>query len=389
MATQTQAKGQQAAPVSLPFRVGAQPEANQDFVPAAVTLGTGTQPLPVYHPSAESFLRGVWIQVAALTSGNSVGTVVLKGDGPFNVLNMISFTDVQQRFIVGPINGYDLMVINKFGGYYNSSDPRADANYSFTATGGTGGSFNFALYLPLEWDLRTGMGSLVNKSTASTFSVNVTLETNSNVYSTAPTSAPSVQVTFSQEAYLQPAAADAQGNPLSQSPQAIGSTQYWARSVIGGAGALSSGSFQGIQLQGGLGFPIRNIVIECYDVSAGTRAAGDTDFPSPLLITYKGVQLLNQNKALWKTKMSRMFAYDVATADTANGLENGVYVLPFDLDNTNIPGSAELGNGYLQTNTGSVLAISGSMGASATMYELCNWIVPANGNPGSIRAGGR
>ena len=196
-------------------------------------------------------------------------------------------------------------------------------------------------------------------------------------------------MTFSQEAYLQPAAADAQGNPLSQSPQAIGSTQYWARSVIGGAGALSSGSFQGIQLQGGLGFPIRNIIIECYDVSAGTRAAGDTDFPSPLLITYKGVQLLNQNKALWKTKMSRMFAYDVTTADTANGLENGVYVLPFDLDNTNIPGSAELGNGYLQTNTGSVLAISGSMGASATMYELCNWIVPANGNPGSIRAGGR
>ena len=390
MATSTQQKGaQQAQPVALPFRVGAQPEANQDFQPAAVTLGTGTQPLPVYHPSAESFLRGVWIQVAALTSANVVGTVALKADGPFNVLNMISFTDVQQRFIVGPINGYDLMVINKFGGYFNFNDPRADVNYSFTATGSTGGSFNFALYLPLEWDLRTGMGALVNKSTASTFSVNVTLETNGNVYGTAPTTAPAVTVTFSQEAYLQPAGADAQGNPLSQSPQAIGSTQYWARSVIGGAGALSSGSFQGIQLQGGLGFPIRNIIIEAYDVSAGTRAGGDTAFPANLLVTYKGVQLLNQNKALWKTKMGRKFGYTATSPDVALGLENGVYVMEFDMDNTNDPGSAELGNGYLQTNTGSVLAISGSNGASVTLYELCNWIVPANGNPGSIRAGGR
>jgi hypothetical protein len=380
---------QKAQPAPLPFRVGAQPESNQDFVPAAVTLGTGTQPLPVYHPSAESFLRGVWIQVVATTSGNSA-TVAFKGDAPFNVINTISFTDVQQRFVVGPINGYDLMAIDKFGGYNNTNDPRADVNYlATTGTGGTGGSFAFSLYLPLEWDLRTGMGALVNKSTASTFSVNVTIETEANVYSTSPTTAPSVQVTFSQEAYLQPATADAQGNPLSQSPQAVGSTQYWARSAVGGAGALSSGSFQNVQLQGGLGFPLRNIIFECYDTSAGTRAAGDTDFPTTLLVTYKGVQLLNQNKSLWKTKMGRKFGYTNTAADSALGVENGVYVIEFDLDNTNTPGSASLDNALLQTNTGTVLAISGSMNASATIYELCNWLVPASGNPGSIRAGGR
>jgi hypothetical protein len=389
MATQPPQKGQQAAPAPLPFRVGAQPEANQDFLPPAVTLTTSTQPLSVYHPSAESFLRGVWIQVVATSATNVVGTVALKPDGPFNVINSLSFTDVQQRFIVGPLGGYDLMVINKFGGYFSSGDPRADATFFFTATGGSGGSFAFYLFLPLEWDLRTGMGTLVNKSTASTFSVNCTIETYANTYATAPTNAPSVQVTYSQEAYLQPANADAQGNPLSQSPQAIGSTQYWARSVVGGAGALSLGSFQNIQLQGGLGFPVRNVILECYDVAAGTRAGGDAAWPTPLLLTYKGVQLINQNKSLWKTKMSRAFSYNATTADTAWGIENGVYALWFNQDNTNTPGDAELGNGLLQTNTGTVLAISGSMVASATIYELANWIVPANGNPGSIRAGGR
>ena len=189
MATQTQAKGQQAAPVSLPFRVGAQPEANQDFVPAAVTLGTGTQPLPVYHPSAESFLRGVWIQVAALTSGNVGRHRGPEGRWPVQrpehdlVHRRAAEVHCRPDQRLRPHGHQQVRRLLQL-----QSDPRADANYSFTASGGTGGSFNFALYLPLEWDLRTGMGSLVNKSTASTFSVNVTLETNSNVYSTAPTS---------------------------------------------------------------------------------------------------------------------------------------------------------------------------------------------------------
>ncbi|MGH9918993.1 MAG: hypothetical protein ACRD6W_09020, partial [Nitrososphaerales archaeon] len=352
MATNTaSAKGQAAPPAPLPFRVGAQPESNLDFTPPAVTLGTSTQPLSVYHPSAESFLRGVWIQVVG-TAASNAADVAFKPDAPFSAINTLSFTDVQQRFIVGPFGGYDLMVINKFGGYFNTNDPRADVNYSAASgSSATDGSFAFTLYLPLEWDLRTGMGSLVNKSTASTFSLNVTIETEGNIYSTSPTDAPSVQVTFHQEAYLQPANADAQGNPLSQSPQAVGSTQYWARSVVGGAGALSSGGFQNIQLQGGLGFPIRNILLECYDVADGTRANGDTAWPTPLLLTYKGVQLMNQAKAIWKMKMGRQFGYSDTTADTANGLENGVYVLPFNTDNTAQPGSASLGNALLQTNT--------------------------------------
>jgi hypothetical protein len=384
------ANAKQAPPAPLPFRVGAQPEDNVDLTLAAVTLTTATQPLTTYHPSAESFLRGVWISVTGTTATNAA-TVVFQGDAPFVAIQSISFTDVQQRFITGPLSGYDLHVINKFGGYMFVNDPRADVTYVATAGvgAGLGGSFTFNLYLPLEFDCRTGMGSLVNKSTASTFSVNVTLNTLASVYSTLPTNPPSVAVTFSQEAYLQPAGADAQGNPLSQSPQAIGSTQYWSRSVVGGAGALSLGGFQNIQLQGGLGFPIRTIALEVYDASNSTRATGDTDFPSPLLLTYKGVQLFNRVKSLWKTKMGRWYGLTSATADTALGVENGIYVQPFNLDNTNQPGSAMLGNGMLQTNTGTVLAISGSMVASATIYELCNWIVPANGNPGSIRAGGR
>src|SRR5262249_27524134 len=131
MANTQAPQGQKAAPVALPFRVGAQPESNVDLTLAAVTMTTATQPLTTYHPSAESFLRGVWIEVNAVTSANAA-TVAFQGDGPFIALQSIAFQDVQQRYIVGPFSGYDLMVINKFGGYFFSNDPRADANYTAT-----------------------------------------------------------------------------------------------------------------------------------------------------------------------------------------------------------------------------------------------------------------
>src|SRR6266516_6534115 len=135
MANTPAPEAQKAAPAPLPFRVGAQPEDNVDLTLAAVTLTTATQPLTTYHPSAESFLRGVWIEVTGTAAGNSAA-VAFQGDGPFIVLQSLSFTDVQQRFVVGPLSGYDLMVIDKFGGCFFVNDPRADATY--TAVTGSG-----------------------------------------------------------------------------------------------------------------------------------------------------------------------------------------------------------------------------------------------------------
>jgi len=43
----------------------------------------------------------------------------------------------------------------------------------------------------------------------------------------------------------------------------------------------------------------------------------------------------------------------------------------------------------LQTVPGTQILATGSWGASTTLYELVNYVSPANGNPGSIRAGGR
>jgi len=374
---------QQAPAAPLPFRAGTQPSDVQDFQPPAVTLSTSTQTLPPYHPTPNSFIRGVWIQVSATYPSNAVATIAFQGDGPFNVLNTVSLTDTQQRFIVGPINGFDLMCINLFGGYQFMNDPRASAAFSAPLTS-TPTGFSFALYIPLEITSRDGLGSLVNKSTASQLNVNVTLETNGNVFATPPTNPAVVTVTFSCDGYLQPAAADAQGNPLAQNPQAIGTTQFWAKSSYN----ASAGSNPNIQLTGGLGFPIRNIIFENYGVATPTRANGETQWPTPLIVDYKGVTLFNRNKIVWQEKMARAFGLTNATADGPLSKPSGVYALPFNLDFTNAPGD-ELRNGYLQTSSGSILSLAGTWGLASTLFELVNYVVPANGNPGSIRAGGR
>lgn len=385
-ATQASAKGQQAAPQPLPWRVGTQPSDLQDFQPPAVTLSTGTQTLPVYHPTADSFQRGVWIQVSMSYPSNAVATIAFKQDGPFNVLNTVSLTDTQQRFIIGPIGGFDLYCINLLGGYFFQNDPKASAAYSAPLTSTPTGA-QFSLYLPLEIDARDGLGSLENKNQASTFNVNVTIETEANVFSTTPTNAPTVQVTFSSDSYLQPAASDAQGNPLAQSPQALGTTQFWSKSNF----QINAGNNPNVYLNGGVGFPIRNIILEAYDVASGNRSVGETNWATPLTLTYKGVTLFNRNKTIWQEKMSRAFgltSLGAGTAEAANSKPAGVYSLPFNMDFTNAPG-AELRNGYLQTVPGTQVLATGSWALATTLYELVNYVSPANGNPGSIRAGGR
>jgi hypothetical protein len=351
-----------------------------------VTLGTGTQTLPVYHPTADSFQRGVWIQATLAYPSNVVATLVQKQDAPFNVINTISLTDTQQRFIFGPVGGIDLYYVNLLGGYFFANDPKASAAYSNPLTSTPTGAA-FSLYLPLEIDMRDGLGSLENKNQASTFNVNVTVETAANVFGTPPTNAATVQFTFTSDSYLQPAATDAQGNALAQSPQALGTTQFWAKSNF----QLNAGSNPNVYLNGGIGFPIRNIILEAYDVASGFRSTGETNWASPLTITYKGVTIFNRNKIIWQEKMARAYgltSVGAGVAEPANSKPAGVYCLPFNMDFTNQPGS-ELRAGYLQTVPGTQLLATGSWALSTTLYELVNYVAPANGNPGSIRAGGR
>lgn len=368
-----------------PFRVGVQRTLATDGYTQSTVLSAATQQLPVYTPSPNAFLRGLWIY-AQMTAVNTSNTVLLNGDGPFSVYQSISFNDTGGKPIVGPITGYDLAMINKFGGYAVNGDPRASAIYSFTSGSGTSaGTFAFTLYLPLEVVSRSGMGALENKSSASAFQLLLTVNTLAGTYANGSTSAPATSSTLQtrvlEDGWWQPKAADANGQPLAQTPPAPGSTQYWTK----GSYAALNGATQ-TQISQGLGYPIRTQVFENYDTSNSTRATGNTNFPDPIQFIYKGTTIWNVPKVFWQDQMSKAFGLTSATADSALGLENGIYVLDYKTD-FGLRSGAELSNGYLVTQQGDQFQLVGSFGASSTLYALVNYIAPANGNPASLRTG--
>jgi hypothetical protein len=385
-ATATPATGAQAAPApppAAPFRAGTFRTLSSDGYNVSQVLGSTAEPLTPYTPSANAYIRGIWIQAVCTASGNSA-TVAFNGDGPFNAYSSVTFQDANEKPIVGPFDGYTLMCINKFGGYLRLADPRANAVYSVTTgSGGGGGSFTFVLYVPLEVVSRDCLGALQNKSSSSSFQLQLTVNTEANVYSTSPTSAPTLVTTCFEDGWVQPKATDLSGTPLTGAPPQLGTTQYWTR---GSYNALNGA--QQVQLTQGLGYPVRNFMAFNYDVSSGTRATGDTDFPTTAQFIFKGTSMWNLSKTLWKQQMSVAFGLSSATADTANGLENGVYLQWFDQDFDNGPG-AELRNGYLGTEQGDQYQVIASWNGNSTMYWVANYVAPAAGptNLASIRAG--
>lgn len=373
MATAAPAKPgtQQAAPMG-PFRSGTQPTVLATGYVQSKALTTATQDLPQWQIPPSNIMRCIYLEVQAAATGNSA-TVAFNGDAPLNVFSTVNFADAGGTSIVGSFDSYTLGIVQKWGGYAANADPRANSQYSVTTgSGSTGGSFTLVLRIPVEIVSRTGIASLQNQSTNSPLTLSLTLNSSTNIYSTAPTALPTVTVTARLGGYWRGSNASA-----AQTPNAFGTTSYWNRTSIQALNGASQ--FQLPNL--GLGNPLRNLVFLNY-ATGGARS--DADFPSSIEIDFRGNKLLQIDQLLWKFLMSEAFDYWQTTQDTANALDTGVYVIPFNQDFALQPG-AELGNGYLSTNVGDAIQLIGTWAASSTLYELVNFLA-VKGAPSSIQA---
>lgn len=385
-APQRPTQARNAAPSRRPFRAGVQSMEDAQYS-NSYQLTASTHDMPDYALNGDGFLRRILLSINAITSGNAA-TVSFSQNGPFNCIDTIQFLDTGQRVIFGPFDGYTMFVINKFGGYFNQNDPRADVVYTATTgAGGTGGSFNFILWIPLELAQRDGLGSLVNKNTAVPFRVKIRLSASTTPYGTAPTTAPTVTVMMTQDNWWEPEDADPKGHPLAKQPPAVNTTQFWASNNY----PVNSGSVPGQQLSTGLGYPMRNIIFVLVD-STGSRANGNASWPNPTTFTVEKNQLFQRYTNQWQSRMSKAFDYTTTTADTAKGLENGVFTVWFDDDFGLQPGD-ELRNGYLITRGGQNMQYTGTIGSTGTppytLYTYVNWVAAANGDPASLAAGAR
>lgn len=364
---------QQAPAQMAPFRSGTQRTLSSDGYTTTCQPTTSTTDLSDYTPSPNNQISGIWIYATATASGNSVSGVAFAGDGPLNFFSAVTFQDANEKPIIGPFDSYTLAVIGKFGGYQVNGDPRASSQYvATTGNGSAAGSFTVTWYVPIQAINRDGLGALQNQSSASTFTLKLTVNTSAAIYSTAPTTVPTATIKIFEDGWWKSNKAGA-----STTPPKAGTTQYWTR---GSYNALS-GSEQ-FQVSQGLGYPIRMYLFIDYNTasSPNTRANGDSDFPDPFQLIFKGTSFWNVSKAIWKDQMSRWYGLTSTTADTSGGLENGVFVLPFNQSFTKGIGD-EMPYAYLSTNQGDLMQVIGSWTNTDKLYVVCNYMAFVGGQP--------
>lgn len=372
-------QGQPAQPVmARPFRAGVQAhdEVNLDDTRSTTAA---TQDLNVLNIPPAGFLRWLWLLCTATTAANAAA-VTFAANGPFNVYDSITLEDVNSAPIVGPFNGFDLYIVNKFGGYAFSDDAKSSPIFvATTGAGATGGSFTFALRIPVELVNRDALGSLPNKSGNSMFKLRLRLSATATIYGVAPTAAPSVRTQVTQVDWWDPPATDLKGTPLAQNPPAEQTTQFWSKASY----ALNAGAFR--QQLERVGYPIRNLIF-ILD-AAGSRTTGDTDWPDPFSLQFESTVLIARLKAIWRHLIASDYGYQGATAEAAEAFNSGVFPMPFCLDFGLKPG-AETRRGYLETGSASRLEAFGTIGGAGahTLTVLTNDVAPAGGDYGALVA---
>ena len=350
-----------------PFRVGVQSVDEIDYDDTRATT-VSTQDLPVLNIPPAGWLRGLYIIMIGTTAGNAAA-VTFAANGPWNAIDSVTFEDVNTQPIIGPLNGYDLYVLCKFGGYTFSEDPRNSVSFSVTTgAGATGGSFQFILRVPIELVNRDALGVLPNKSGTAQYKLRIRLAATATIYGVAPTAAPSVRTRVQQVNWWDPDATDLHGNPIAQEPPSRQTTQYWTKAPF----SLNAGQIR--QPLERTGFLIRNLIFMLQD---STLARTDADFPDPFALQFESNILISRVRLLWQHIMSQQYGY-TGTADAAGALSTGVFVEPFCLDFGARPGQ-ETRRGYLETSAASRLEAQGTIGGAGahTLTVLTNDVNPS------------
>jgi len=369
-------KASNASVVYRPFKVGVQ-ELDDEPYDQSKTLTANTQTMQQYEAPSTAFIRGFFVLVenvvttnATTATSTSTGVGVLLEDGPYCSLDQVIFTDTNNSEILGPIGGWDLYVITKWGGYSFQDDPEANVDIFSSVTNATvsstaSGSFTFMLYIPIEIVPRDALGVLPNKSSSTPFKVKLNLAPIASIYANPATTAGTTRIRIFPDSYWEPTPNDGSGNQVARQPPGVNTTQYWnVTQYTVNAGAQSP------LLQNSTGYPLRNLGFVFRSSSA--RSTGETNFPDNSKLQLQSNIMLDRPKLYWKAKMTRAYGY-TAKGDAVGQIDNGLYWKTYCDDFYPKPGW-ETRRGYLRTTDGMRLTFKGSFGAAGTLTVYTNYI---------------
>jgi hypothetical protein len=320
--------------------------------PGAAPTTLGPVPLP-----AQGYLRQVEIDIKTTTA--ATGAPVAREDYPSSIIQLARFQDTNGNQL-DDLPGFALLEDNIFGGYAGSPDPRVDPEYSASATVPS-------IQLQLVRELApNGFGAIANMSASQAYKLTLRIASLTEMYSTAPTAAPTFLISTWMHFWQQPDDFDLLGRQQVTSPPFHGTTQYrWyapANSVTQNFNLTLTQT----------GNEIRNIILIARN-NAGTRT--NAMFPEPFQFRWDTELLLISGLRQLK-KIARELTNDLTAVD------NGVLPLPFNFGEGRTVGGSGL-NSWLPTVTSSRLQITGAQPASepGTCDVYTNDVSMAETNP--------
>lgn len=367
----TAAPSTASAPTALlPFKIGSRRSSRFSFTLPATALNAGVQPLtPVMIP-AVGYLSRITLEVTLTGSGGT--TPAFTADAPFNVLSQVELRNSSGNDLIVPLSGFQLFCVNKYGvqgNYALGASPQSDPTYSATAP-----SAHFFIDVPCEVAPADAFGAIPALASNRSYQLSVSLAALATVCSGSPT----INVTVNGIAWFwtEPTAATMNGVQQQTSPPYNGSLNLWQiepQPVTPGDKYIKSDN---------VGNVIRTLIFTLRN-AAGAR--DDTDWPSVCELYLDNNPMFYLTQTQWQSWMGELYGLTSATRDVANGLNTGVYVIPFfALAEGYAFGNARRSQ-YLPTLDASLLQLRGtSWGASASTLEvLTNSVVPVNPGNGS------
>ena len=369
MATNTPTVAQPAQNVNaqsgqVPFSISSRIATRDSFTDTKTLSAAAPVSVSPIQIPAVGFIKHLWLHVKLAATGGT--SPAFAADGPFGSIASISFKTAAGNDIIVPVTGYELFLINKYGGFSEVSDPRNGISYNVS-----GASAEFFLRLDFEFDAETGLGSIPALASNRSYQLFLTWAAISSFATGAP--AITATVTATAEFWFEPPQQSATGLTQAVSPQGIGTLSQWQMDMA----PMTPGD-KYVKLNN-VGSVLRNVILIVRNAS-GARI--DTNGLGDVAQLYLDNNLLfHLPKNLWQEKMRRWYNLNATTKDVANGLDTGVYVIPFHALTGSIAGeTANSRSQLLPTLDSSLVQVRSSWGSAvSTLQILTQNIIPAAG----------
>lgn len=351
-------------PPGGPFIRHSQPGRRQQYANTGNAFGaTITQPLT----AVPGYLSRLRMRVNA-AGGSGTATVAAAADAPWSAFSLVTLRDAfGTPLMVGP--GYEMLyLVPKYSSQFGlmaQSDPKNLPSFSAVATGANAsGNFTFQTALPLEFAKAYGLISMANASLLPNLTMQ--LAGSSAVYTTAPTTPPTIEVDLDSDFYWLP-------EGVAVEPPGLGTTCQWV--YQNASPSIGSNSSMSVTLPRLGGF-LHTLILEVRDSTGARIDAWGTRFR----IYVDGVPLIDSRFDELVDDMQIQYA-GVGTSTWTR--DTGVIAISrrTSLNQMNL-GLLDTGEVFLSTNPGTLIQIECSpwgtiSNAPAQLSAIVGQVVPA------------